>query len=1278
MNKKLKKTTAFILSLTMLAGSQMGIVTSVPSFINATITASAATSHLNGKTMFDLSKSSGGVQYNLLSVAGSSPITYNDDSGNQGNRNYKMSYVCTKGQTYYIETTNFSSTTSGVVKTLVNTSGSLGYSYYSDRSSYLGETSVITNNMAVKNYVGKGSYTALVFTAPSTGTYYFQSYDNFMYDASGSESTNTFDTYGYLFSSTNTASAEAFEVKPAEVVTSTYTDPDTNVIYDVNSIKKNGFNYSGIYQLYLPSSIETIEAYAFSSGSAVYIPTANDGGFTADDLIAKGAGMAVTYTPVKDADENITGVTIDRIAVKDGLTNITIPSSVNLDGTVYTVAGIESGALTGISKNTQINIPATVQTIGANAFTKAEGADAVITALLPAENNLNVANDAQTLINAGADVSRIYTLNSGKISYDAVAYNEDSFIDPDGELTSVQYFLSNYKFADKTVVDTTFGTDEVSYNLAWLPAESEIQQVVRAKYNHTHNYVNNYEGDTYTGKTCTICELSFDANGTVIEETNLYPENERSADPYLNPETGYYEITNANELYWFAMQVNRGSSSINGMLMNDIDMSVLTLDDGETWTPIGKDTQHPYKGSFNGNNHIISNLSIDSTRNYIGLFGCINNGSVSNLGIENSEIKGYDFVGAFVGQVQNNSKIENVYASNTSVTALRNNANVGGIAGYLADAVIRYAYFADYETSCDITNAYQSTVEDSYYLVADDAEIDSSAAGEAKTAAQFESGEVAFLLQDGMTNNTFEQSVGTDELPVFNNGDDTMLWVYDYDSYSTCYVSEDENAKTVKYTNTPGAFLRYDYSVTNAAYDLTDGTPNIFKCDGKHEYDENGFCCNADEDGSPVCGVYEEPAYNSETDHFEVSNIGQLYWCANFVNGETVKDLNGNGVIDSSHSASGMVVDIVSDLDMTGYTWTPIDNFYGTLNGNGHTITGMDIVTDYQYAGMFGNGFYGTVYNLALDDVTVTSTYSGKEKVYLGAVAGYNNNNGYISDCYVTDVTFNAGSANSTVYAGGIAGYNNENINNSYTAGVTKKANIDYCGGIVGYNRSASWAPKNCYYLDQEDTFNVTDIPGVTAKTALQFASGEVAWLLDGSDNSNDYWHQTIGTDALPNFTSKDTVYGGYKHGETNAAKREYSNEDVLHFNVDSTADPHDSYHGNEIISMGDIDGHVHSCEVCGVDVVVEHDFDWNTVGKYHIGFCPDCLFTTEHLADVNDEYLITSQKHYTWNGCDEPHCDYYDTSFIWAYHTFSNAKYYDADSHLATCDVCETALKKP
>ena len=64
----------------------------------------------------------------------------------------------------------------------------------------------------------------------------------------------------------------------------------------------------------------------------------------------------------------------------------------------------------------------------------------------------------------------------------------------------------------------------------------------------------------------------------------------------------------------------------------------ITLPANYQWIPIG-DLNYAYGGTFRGNNKTIKNLTIDSNKEAVGLFGAMYGGNVFNLKLENANVK---------------------------------------------------------------------------------------------------------------------------------------------------------------------------------------------------------------------------------------------------------------------------------------------------------------------------------------------------------------------------------------------------------------------------------------------------------------------------------------------------------------------------------------------------------------------------------------------------------------------------------------------------------------
>ena len=100
---------------------------------------------------------------------------------------------------------------------------------------------------------------------------------------------------------------------------------------------------------------------------------------------------------------------------------------------------------------------------------------------------------------------------------------------------------------------------------------------------------------------------------------------------YLKPaEDGFYEISDGVQLEWFSGLVNTGKNDVSARLMKDIDM------DGIDHTPIAKNADLRWRGTFDGQGHRILNLVINRpTESVQGLFGYLRGNSDSNTCIRN-------------------------------------------------------------------------------------------------------------------------------------------------------------------------------------------------------------------------------------------------------------------------------------------------------------------------------------------------------------------------------------------------------------------------------------------------------------------------------------------------------------------------------------------------------------------------------------------------------------------------------------------------------------------
>ena len=517
------------------------------------------------------------------------------------------------------------------------------------------------------------------------------------------------------------------------------------------------------------------------------------------------------------------------------------------------------------------------------------------------------------------------------------------------------------------------------------------------------------------------------------------------------------------------------------------------------------------------------------------IFNCYNTGSVS----------GSDYVGGVCGQ--NSGEISNCY--NTGVV-IGSSAYVGGVCGNNGGPIFNCyntgAVRGDdtvggvvgatigYIGNCYSTGAvcgnnciggvcgyldFVGTISNLYF---DSEKCEKGAFGthaqgavtntEGKTTAQFESGEVCYLLNEGKTNGT---QIWYQDLTA-ETGDQSPIWkatgentVYQVTKYSGC-------------EHDPGTSIEY-YSNLNK--DIYEG------------YTSEGTCPHG----------YQKAVFNSTDNAYEISNAGQLLWFAGLVNG-TLTD----GTTQNKAANAKVMCDIdfgTTPFAAIGKTSTIL--YAGTFDGNGHsikvnqtessdvalfgnigactiknlTVTGT-IHTSVKYAAgiamhKYGDGTTATIENCT-SDVTIESTVSG-DGTHGGIIAVVDYGTLNINHCAFTGAI----NGSETNKCGGFIGYTNKtsNISNSY---VSATFGISSAGCNIVSRKGGTVTVTNCYYLNELGNY----MDGITRMTAAQFANGEVCYLLnDGKTDGTQAWHQDLTPetgDKYPVLTATDgnTVYG--------------------------------------------------------------------------------------------------------------------------------------------------------
>ena len=321
--------------------------------------------------------------------------------------------------------------------------------------------------------------------------------------------------------------------------------------------------------------------------------------------------------------------------------------------------------------------------------------------------------------------------------------------------------------------------------------------------------------------------------------------------------------------------------------------------------------------------------------------------------------------------------------------------------------------------------------------------------------------------------------------------------------------------------------------------------------------DENEYTGTFDGDGKTVSGLFLNDSNADWVGLFgligsggKVKNVGVVdsYFKANYRVGGLCGE-NYYGTISNCYNTGTVSCKVSTDLevDIGGVCGK---NFCGTIT-NCHN-TGA-VSGEYQGNEETKMVFAGGVCGESIDGTIVncynTGTVNGKTTIsletFVGGVCAYSDGSFGISNCYNTgNVTGESAREAGYVKVGGVCASNGASISNCYSTGtvegIAPENGTVLSGGLCG---ETGGNISNCYYnsdmftggaFGKEDvTATATNVDG---KTTAQFASGEVAYLLNGSKSGvaeNEeplVWYQNLAEedgDACPVLkkTATNTVY---------------------------------------------------------------------------------------------------------------------------------------------------------
>lgn len=181
---------------------------------------------------------------------------------------------------------------------------------------------------------------------------------------------------------------------------------------------------------------------------------------------------------------------------------------------------------------------------------------------------------------------------------------------------------------------------------------------------------------------------------------------------------------------------------------------------------------------------------------------------------------------------------------------------------------------------------------------------------------------------------------------------------------------------------------------------------------------------------------------------YEINTAAQLAGLAQLVNGGT--------------NFSGKTIKLAADIDLNNQAWTPIGNengfdaelaFSGTFNGDGYTVSGLN-VPDTYFPGLFGQ----ISTSAAVQNLIVKGSVTGGEKAYdiWGEAAGVVcDNNGTVQNC-------------------------------GFYGSVNDEIGLDAGGGVAG---GGNGKVLNCWYYMTDESSSVSVVIVCTATNCVVISS---------------------------------------------------------------------------------------------------------------------------------------------------------------------------------------------
>ncbi|WP_315404882.1 peptidase M26 [Hoylesella saccharolytica] len=613
-----------------------------------------------------------------------------------------------------------------------------------------------------------------------------------------------------------------------------------------------------------------------------------------------------------------------------------------------------------------------------------------------------------------------------------------------------------------------------------------------------------------------------------------------------------FSIGSAADWKTFCDRVNGGETTLNAKLTANIELNA-DIDFGQEIVMVGNQN-HLYSGTFDGQGHTLTINWNTGTSIRVSPFQSVKNTTIKNLHVKGEIKSKADGLTGLINNVYGTTTISGciieVNLKAKTILAGMVRLAIGNAKLTITDCIVKgdftvtkkgeiiSGFVCRQYANCTLTNCLylgtnNANNNESYTFAGDNTEVKNcyylnacgKAQGEQVTAEQLKSGEVAYKLQAGRTENVWGQTLGTDNEPM-----------------PTTFAPAAKKVYQVKFTyNGEVKATRY----ANSGQGVHGGLPALHDIIGT-DYNPHHYYAIAFEGGfnasTTVTADRQVTVSITEKEAYEIASADDWKTFSDLVNNKGMNGLNAKLTKD---------VDLGEEIVMAGtedpnpFGYDDFLYYTGTFDGQGHTLkfnwnAGKDDrIAPFKYVKD------ATIKNLRTQGKITKKGYGLSGMVYIAL--GTTTISGCISD---VDITGGDGSWNDSQAAGMVQAVGNQasvHITDCLVKGsITDNADESYraMAGFV-FSNSGTYTLTRCLYVGKNNATNdkysktfgkdgygatFTDCYYLnpcgkaqgTQVTAERLKSGEMAKLLQG-DRTENVWGQTLGTDTIPQPTDDAT-----------------------------------------------------------------------------------------------------------------------------------------------------------